>query len=61
MQDPKVAALVKELKVAVDKINTLNTRLYKEGVRYRLEDGYDSDTQTKVVKVTYLTQEVYYD
>lgn len=61
MQDPKVAALVKELKAAVTKINTLNAQLYKEGVRYRLEDGYDSDSQTKVVEITYLTQEVKYD
>lgn len=61
MKDPKVADLVKQLRNAVDEINTINTKLYKHGVTYRLEESYDGENHTKKVEVNYLKQEVNYD
>jgi hypothetical protein len=61
MKDPKVAELVKELKSNIKKLNSINTKLYKQGVTYRLEDGYDEETSSKVVSINYLKQEVTYE
>jgi len=61
MKDPKVADLVKQLKTLVNDINKVNTKLYKQGVTYRLEESYDEDNHTKQVEVRYLKQEVKYD
>lgn len=61
MKDPKVADLVKELKTLVNNINKVNTKLYKQGVTYRLEESYDEENHTKHVEVRYLKQEVTYD
>ena len=47
MKDPKVADMVKELRLYVDSINKLNKKLYKHGVSYRLHDTYDEDTSAK--------------
>lgn len=60
MKDPKVADLVKELRLCVDSINKLNKKLYKQDVTYRLEDKWDDDTNSKVVEITYLSQKVEY-
>ena len=61
MRDPKVADLVKELRTLVNNINKVNTKLYKQGVTYRLEESYDEENHTKQVEVRYLKQEVKYD
>ena len=61
MKDPKVADLVKQLKTLVNDINKVNTKLYKQGVTYRLEESYDEENHTKQVEVRYLKQEVKYD
>lgn len=61
MKDPKVADLVKQLKTLVNDINKVNTKLYEQGVTYRLEESYDEDNHTKQVEVRYLKQEVKYD
>lgn len=61
MKDPKVTELVKQLKTLVNDINKVNTKLYKQGVTYRLEESYDEDNHTKQVEVRYLKQEIKYD
>ena len=60
MKDPKVADMVKELRLYVDSINKLNKKLYKQGVSYRLEDTYDADIDAKNIEITYLQQKVEY-
>ena len=40
MKDPKVEQMVKELNTLVNNMNKLNIKLYKQGVSYRLEDGF---------------------
>ena len=60
MKDPKVADIVKELRLYVDSINKLNVKLYKHGVSYRLHDTYDEDTGAKNVEIQYLQQKVEY-
>ena len=41
MKDPKVEDMIKELKTLMKDLNKLNVKLYKQGVSYRLNDGYD--------------------
>jgi len=60
MKDPKVADIVKELRLYVDSINKLNVKLYKHGVSYRLHDTYDQDTDAKHIEIQYLQQKVEY-
>jgi len=61
MKDPKVTELVKQLKTLVKDINKVNTKLYQQGVTYRLEESYDEENHTKQIEVRYLKQEVKYD
>ena len=60
MKDPKVADMVKELRLYVDSINKLNKKLYKQGVSYRLEDGFNDEINAKHVEIQYLQQKVEY-
>mgnify|MGYP001330551383 CR=1 FL=1 len=60
MKDPKVADMVKELRLYVDSINKLNKKLYKQGVSYRLEDGFSNEINAKHVEIQYLQQKVEY-
>jgi len=60
MKDPKVADMVKELRLYVDSINKLNKKLYNQGVSYRLHDTYDEDTSAKHITIEYLQQRVEY-
>ena len=60
MKDPKVTKLVKELDDHVKSINKLNVALNKQGVTYRIEDGYDTETNVKIVSIQYLRQTIEY-
>lgn len=60
MKDPKVTEMIKELNSLVTDLNKLNRKLYKEGVSYRLNDGYDPDLDSKIVEIQYLKQTVEY-
>jgi len=60
MKDPKVSDMVKELRLYVDSINKLNKKLYKQGVSYRLNDGFDDDQNAKLVEIRHLQQKVEY-
>ena len=60
MKDPKVADMIKELRLYVDSMNNLNKKLYKQGVSYRLHDTYDDDTGAKNIEIQYLQQKVEY-
>ena len=60
MKDPKVTEMVKELNKIVSDLNRLNVKLYKQGVSYRLHDGFNSEKDTKEVAVQFLKQTVEY-
>mgnify|MGYP001166502257 CR=1 FL=1 len=60
MKDPKVTKLVKELDDHIKSINKLNVALNKQGVTYRIEDGHDAETGTKIVSIQYLRQTIEY-
>ena len=60
MKDPKVADLVKELRLYVANINKLNVKLYKQGVSYRIDDGYSEELSAKQIEIQYLQQNVEY-
>jgi len=60
MKDPKVADMVKELKTLIKDLNKLNIKLYKQGVTYRIDDGYSEDTGAKNIEIQYLQQKVEY-
>jgi hypothetical protein len=60
MKDPKVDQMVKELNTLVNNMNKLNIKLYKQGVSYRLEDGFNNEINAKHVEIQYLQQTVEY-
>ena len=60
MKDPKVEVMVKELNTLVNNMNKLNVKLYKQGVSYRLNDGFNDDQKAKLVEIRYLQQKVEY-
>jgi len=60
MKDPAVIDMVKELRLYVDSINKLNKKLYKQGVSYRLSDGFNDDQSAKLVEIQHLQQKVEY-
>lgn len=60
MKDPKVAEMVKELNSIIKDLNKLNVKLYKQGVSYRLNDGYNETTESKEFEIQYLKQTVEY-
>jgi hypothetical protein len=60
MKDPKVADMVKELRLYVANINKLNVKLYKQGVSYRIDDGYSEELSAKQIEIQYLQQKVEY-
>ena len=60
MKDPKVTEMVKELNKIVSDLNRLNVKLYKQGVSYKLHDGFNSEKDTKEVEVQFLKQTVEY-
>ena len=60
MKDPKVEQMVKELNTLVNNMNKLNIKLYKQGVSYRLEDGFNDEINAKNVEIQYLQQKVEY-
>jgi hypothetical protein len=60
MKDPKVEQMVKELNTLVNNMNKLNIKLYKQGVSYRLEDGFNDEINAKHVEIQYLQQKVEY-
>jgi hypothetical protein len=60
MKDPKVADMIKELRLYVASINKLNIKLYKQGVSYRIDDGYSEELNAKQIEIQYLQQKVEY-
>ena len=60
MKDPKVADMIKELRLYVASINKLNIKLYKQGVSYRIDDGYSKELNAKQIEIQYLQQKVEY-
>jgi hypothetical protein len=60
MKDPKVTEMVKELNNLVKDLNKLNIKLYKQGVSYRLHDGYNETSESKEFEIQYLKQTVEY-
>ncbi|MDA9993255.1 hypothetical protein N9E09_01170 [bacterium] len=60
MKDPKVEDMIKELKTLMKDLNKLNVKLYKQGVSYRLNDGYDEKTVSKFIEIQHLKQTVEY-
>ncbi len=60
MKDPKVEQMVKELNTLVNNMNKLNIKLYKQGVSYRLDDGFNDEINAKHVEIQYLQQKVEY-
>jgi hypothetical protein len=60
MKDPKIEVMVKELNTLVNNMNKLNVKLYKQGVSYRLNDGFNDDQKAKLVEIRYLQQKVEY-
>ena len=60
MKDPKVADMVKELNTLIKDLNKLNIKLYKQGVTYRIDDGYSEEVSAKQIEVQYLNQTVEY-
>lgn len=60
MKDPKVAEMVKELNTLVKDVNRLNVKLYKQGVSYRIHDGYDEELDAKLIEIQHLKQTVEY-
>ena len=60
MKDPKVAEMVKELNTLIKDLNKLNVKLYKQGVSYRLNDGFDETNESKLIEIQYLKQTVEY-
>jgi hypothetical protein len=60
MKDPKVTAMVKDLNTLIKDLNKLNLQLYKQGVSYRLHDGFNADTEAKEIEIQHLRQTVEY-
>ena len=60
MKDPKVADMIKELRLYIASINKLNIKLYKQGVSYRIDDGYSEELNAKQIEIQYLKQTVEY-
>ena len=60
MKDPKVADMVKELNTFIKDLNKLNIKLYKQGVTYRIDDGYSEEVSAKQIEIQYLKQTVEY-
>ena len=60
MKDPKVADMVKELNTFIKDLNKLNIKLYKQGVTYRINDGYSEEVSAKQIEIQYLKQTVEY-
>jgi len=60
MKDPKVTEMVKELNTIIKQLNKLNVKLYKEGVSYKLDDGYNETLESKEFKIQWLKQTVEY-
>jgi hypothetical protein len=60
MKDPKVADMVKELNTLIKDLNKLNIKLYKQGVTYRIDDGYSKEDSAKQIEIQYLKQTVEY-
>ena len=60
MKDPKVADMVKELNTLIKDLNKLNIKLYKQGVTYRIDDGYSEEVSAKQIEIQYLQQKVEY-
>ena len=60
MKDPKVTEMIKELNTIIKQLNKLNVKLYKEGVSYRLNDGYNETSESKEFEIQYLKQTVEY-
>jgi hypothetical protein len=60
MKDPKVADMVKELNTLIKDLNKLNIKLYKQGVTYRIDDGYSEEISAKQIEIQYLKQTVEY-
>ena len=60
MKDPKVADMVKELNTLIKDLNKLNIKLYKQGVTYRIDDGYSEEVSAKQIEIQYLNQTVEY-
>jgi len=60
MKDPKVTEMVKDLNTLIKDLNKLNSKLYKQGVSYRLHDGFNNATEAKEVEIQYLKQTVEY-
>ena len=56
MKDPKVADMIKELRLYVASINKLNIKLYKQGVSYRSDDGYSEELNAKQIEIQYVQQ-----
>jgi len=60
MKDPTVADMVKELNTLIKDLNKLNIKLYKQGVTYRIADGYSEEVSAKQIEIQYLKQTVEY-
>jgi hypothetical protein len=60
MKDPKVADMIKELRLYIASINKLNIKLYKQGVSYRIDDSYSEELNAKQIEIQYLKQTVEY-
>ena len=60
MKDPKVADMVKELNTFIKDLNKLNIKLYKQGITYRIDDGYSEEVSAKQIEIQYLKQTVEY-
>ncbi len=60
MKDPNVEVMVKELNTLVNNMNKLNVKLYKQGVSYKLEDGFNDELNAKLIQIQYLQQKVEY-
>jgi hypothetical protein len=52
--------MIKELRLYVASINKLNIKLYKQGVSYRIDDGYSEELNAKQIEIQYLQQKVEY-
>ena len=61
MKDKEVEKDVKELRELVERINVINTKLYKQGVTYMMKDTYNESTNAKEIEVDYLVQRVEYE
>jgi len=52
--------MVKELNTLIKDLNKLNIKLYKQGVTYRIDDGYSKEDSAKQIEIQYLKQTVEY-